>query len=82
MSSPLCLKVKVEVNLLKIYYVLEISLGPTWKRESGGILWEIMQKFDEWLKEPGHYFAMDIISAVLKVWETRKSKRELSIISR
>ena len=67
---------------MKIYYVLEISLGPTWKRESGGILWEIMQKFDEWLKEPGHYFAMDIISAVLKVWETRKSKRELSIISR
>ena len=67
---------------MKIYYVLEILLGPTWESESGGILCEIMQRFDERLKEPGHYFAMEIISAVLKIWETRKSKRELSIISR
>ena len=41
---------------MNIYYVLEILLGPAWESESGGILCEIMQRFDERLKEPGSLF--------------------------
>ena len=41
---------------MNIYYVLEILLGPAWESESGGILCEFMQRFDERLKEPGSLF--------------------------
>ena len=60
---------------MNIYYVLEILLGPTWESESGGILCEIMQRFDEKAQRARFtVFAMEIISAVLKTWETRKIK--------